>query len=565
MKIIFLLLSLILYIPGWGQTRTITGRVINSKDQEPVRHASVRVMGSASGTVTNYLGYFRIELANSYNALLISHVRYKTGKVVVPEVDRFTIELTPETTVLKDLDLATFPKEYGLSDRAPEERGPRARNAVPKDGWALFYQELGNKITRHKKFIRKSSGIDLEFKINKDGKVSGIEVSPDSALHKEIILHSFLQLNDWKPALQNGVAVPQDFRLHISSGERRTPARPKGGTMAVFLNYMGQHLKYPVAARKMGIEGRVSVRGIIGKDGVLREVEVIRGIGYGCDEMVAGLLKDFTDWQPARYKGHAVAQRIIVPVKFEITGQPGGRKSAAAEGKESLEKGSGSGGFYQGPEASEPGISEQVLSEIIVRTYKGTGKDVTGRKIKIEMPRFSRDAHGLENYIEKNKKVKTPVFPNSKGSIVSLVFTIDAEGNVENVKVTGSLGEPFDSEALRLFTEMPAWIPGKHNGKPVSMTGITAAVDFGNIPDHRIEAARANFNRGVQFYNKGKLKKALRQFTRAIEKNPTVLNYYYNKAVTLIDMDKPACETLQEIKDYDQEALDLFHEYCEAP
>ena len=94
-------------------------------------------------------------------------------------------------------------------------------------------------------------------------------------------------------------------------------ATPKGG-MQAFYEYVGKKLKYPAQARRMGIEGRVFVEFVVGKDGTLQDVTVIKGIGSGCDEEAIRVLKLSPRWEPAKQRGKAVKQRIVLPIVFKL-------------------------------------------------------------------------------------------------------------------------------------------------------------------------------------------------------------------------------------------------------
>ena len=48
-------------------------------------------------------------------------------------------------------------------------------------------------------------------------------------------------------------------------------------------------------------------------------------------------------------------------------------------------------------------------------------------------------------------------------------FVVDCKGNIVNPLVVRSVDPLLDREAIRLVKSMPKWIPGKQNGKPVSV------------------------------------------------------------------------------------------------
>jgi periplasmic protein TonB len=94
-------------------------------------------------------------------------------------------------------------------------------------------------------------------------------------------------------------------------------ATPKGG-MAAFYKYVSDKIKYPPQARRMGIEGRVFVEFVIGKDGTLTEVRAIKGIGAGCDEEAVRIVQSAPAWNPGKQRGKPVKQRYTLPIIFKL-------------------------------------------------------------------------------------------------------------------------------------------------------------------------------------------------------------------------------------------------------
>lgn len=50
---------------------------------------------------------------------------------------------------------------------------------------------------------------------------------------------------------------------------------------------------------------------------------------------------------------------------------------------------------------------------------------------------------------------------------VVVLFTVEKDGSLSDIKVAKSLDPLFDKEAVRVVKSMPKWKPGKLNGKPV--------------------------------------------------------------------------------------------------
>lgn len=95
------------------------------------------------------------------------------------------------------------------------------------------------------------------------------------------------------------------------------PASPPGG-MTAFYKYVGDKIKYPPQARRMGIEGRVFVEFVIDKDGNITEVRAVKGIGAGCDEEAVRILQGAPKWKPGKQRGKPVKQRMVLPITFKL-------------------------------------------------------------------------------------------------------------------------------------------------------------------------------------------------------------------------------------------------------
>lgn len=94
-------------------------------------------------------------------------------------------------------------------------------------------------------------------------------------------------------------------------------AAPKGGLPA-FYKYIGEKMKYPAQARRMGVEGRVFVQFVIGKDGSINDVKVIKGIGAGCDEEASRVMQGAPSWNAGKQRGKPVKQRYTLPIIFKL-------------------------------------------------------------------------------------------------------------------------------------------------------------------------------------------------------------------------------------------------------
>lgn len=85
-----------------------------------------------------------------------------------------------------------------------------------------------------------------------------------------------------------------------------------------FTKYLRKNLKYPERASRMGIEGRVFVTALIEKDGMISNVELLKGIGGGCDEEALRVIKSMPTWNPGKQRGKPVRVRVTMPITFAL-------------------------------------------------------------------------------------------------------------------------------------------------------------------------------------------------------------------------------------------------------
>ncbi|MDX5337832.1 MAG: energy transducer TonB [Cyclobacteriaceae bacterium] len=92
---------------------------------------------------------------------------------------------------------------------------------------------------------------------------------------------------------------------------------PPGG-MPGFTQYMIDNLKYPETAKEKGIEGLVLVAFVVKSDGSVENIEIIQGIGAGCDEEASRIVAESGKWTPGKMDGKAVNTQMTLPIKFKL-------------------------------------------------------------------------------------------------------------------------------------------------------------------------------------------------------------------------------------------------------
>ena len=79
-----------------------------------------------------------------------------------------------------------------------------------------------------------------------------------------------------------------------------------------------KYIKYPEAAIRDGVQGRVMVDFIIDKDGKVTDVRVLRSVSEELDAAAVKVVSASPKWKPGRMNGNKVRTSMTIPVEFRL-------------------------------------------------------------------------------------------------------------------------------------------------------------------------------------------------------------------------------------------------------
>lgn len=84
------------------------------------------------------------------------------------------------------------------------------------------------------------------------------------------------------------------------------------------MKFLSSNIRYPTIAAENGIEGRVIIRFVVGKDGTVSDIQVQRGLDASCDKEAVRVVKMMPKWIPGKQNGRAVPVYFTLPVVFKL-------------------------------------------------------------------------------------------------------------------------------------------------------------------------------------------------------------------------------------------------------
>ncbi len=216
------------------------------------------------------------------------------------------------------------------------------------------------------------------------------------------------------------------------------------GGQGALLQFLAKSIKYPVIAQQNGIQGRVTCSFVVGKDGVIRNIEVIRGVDPSLDLEAARVISMMPKWKPGMQKGKEVSVKYTVPVTFRLQGKEDNKPTPLPAGEGDNE-------------ITVVGYGEQKSA------------DTSGQVFAIveKMPQFPGGEKAINEFI--SKTLQYPVIAQENGIQGKVVcsFIINQDGSVTDAEVVSGVDPSLDREALRIVSAMPKWTPGTQRGKAV--------------------------------------------------------------------------------------------------
>ena len=89
-----------------------------------------------------------------------------------------------------------------------------------------------------------------------------------------------------------------------------------------------------------------------------------------------------------------------------------------------------------------------------------------------EKPTFPGGDWKLVEYINHTRQYPREAYEKGIQGRVTCSFVVNTDGSISHVQVIKSIEESLNREAVRIFSEMPHWEPGRIDGRPVPVRVI---------------------------------------------------------------------------------------------
>ncbi len=236
------------------------------------------------------------------------------------------------------------------------------------------------------------------------------------------------------PAVPIAEAVPQadqDTLVPLATVETK-PLFANGEGEEAFTRWVFEHIKYPEEAKTKGIQGRVVAAFVLNHEGIVTNVQILRGVHPLLDAEAIRVLESSPKWErPGVYKGKKANVRYNFPLNFSLNKD---KKDEAS--------------VKQSTNPEDLGLEPAIFAN-------GKGENEFAFWV-MQHVKYPEDA--------KNE---------GAGGRLLVSYELSKEGTITQVEIIGGVHASIDAEVLRVIESSPKWEkPAMKEGIPVNVSYV---------------------------------------------------------------------------------------------
>ena len=122
--------------------------------------------------------------------------------------------------------------------------------------------------------------------------------------------------NDIKVDPEPKAEVKQEVATKIFDVVEQMPSFPGGN--GALMKYLSSNIKYPTIAEENGVQGKVIVQFVVGRDGSISGAKVVKSVDPSLDKEAIRVVKSMPKWIPGKQNGQSVNVKYTLPVTFQL-------------------------------------------------------------------------------------------------------------------------------------------------------------------------------------------------------------------------------------------------------
>ena len=156
-------------------------------------------------------------------------------------------------------------------------------------------------------------------KMNKETKAVGVENKEGTEDRTETAARSTVATPEQivpkieKPVVEAPKPEPkQEVENKIFTVAEQMPSFPNVNA------WLASHIQYPAVAAENGVQGRVIVKFVVGRDGSVSQAQIVRGVDQSLDREALRVVNSMPKWSPGMNNGQPANVWFTLPITFKL-------------------------------------------------------------------------------------------------------------------------------------------------------------------------------------------------------------------------------------------------------
>ena len=156
-------------------------------------------------------------------------------------------------------------------------------------------------------------------KMNKETKAVGVENKEGTEDRTETAARSTVATPEQiVPKIEKPVEAPKPEPKEEVENKIFTVAEQMPSFKGNVNAWLSSHISYPAVAAENGIQGRVIVKFVVGRDGSVSQAQVVRGVDPSLDREALRVVNSMPKWNPGMNNGQAANVWFTLPITFKL-------------------------------------------------------------------------------------------------------------------------------------------------------------------------------------------------------------------------------------------------------
>ena len=326
-----------------------------------------------------------------------------------------------------------------------------------------------------------SGKVFISFVVERDGSLSHLKILKGIGHGCDTeVLRVFRLMPKWNPGLVKGRPV-RAYAARMVSFLMKNPAVPDNkiythvDSLPVFAvgkegveHFLLSQLWYPKQTVKHDKKDTRKVSFVVEKDGRVTHLKLMPDVTHkdAYDYEALRVVSLLPVAHPAVLNGKPVRARLYVPVVFD-------HKNVVLKGGEYKTVQYNFMQFsYFVPKDHLPRARASSSVPVMEKVFPVKNTEPTARvyATAAKMPEFPGGMAALMRYLATHIRYPEEAKAKNCSGTVYLNFVVEGNGTISHIKVLRGVCPSLDKEAVRVVEQMPPWVPGYNNGKPVSVS-----------------------------------------------------------------------------------------------